>query len=106
MHNDKRKNKITIRMYNSLFDVLRRRVVRRATAYSVIRINICTLVHADVVNVHLRGENEVLEVLSLEGGRHAKVHNEVLINRHSLGVHHKLLGGQRGRTKGSSGINR
>lgn len=97
---------IIIRMYNSLFDVLRRRVVRRATAYSVFRINICTLVHADVVNVHLRGENEVLEVLSFEGGRHAEVHNKVLVNRHSLGMHSKSLVGQRGRTKGSSGINR
>jgi hypothetical protein len=42
------------------------------------RIDVITLVYADIVNIHLRRELHILEVLMLEIRRHSQVHDDVL----------------------------
>jgi hypothetical protein len=46
----------------------------RCVAANIHRV-VRSLINPDVVNEHFRGELEVLEILSLETGRHAKIHN-------------------------------
>ncbi len=50
---------------HSLLNIVRRRVARRIARIAVLDIRL--LVHADVVDVHMARENQVLEILSFEG---------------------------------------
>lgn len=61
---------------NSRIDVISSGIIR-GIATNIDRL-IGPLVHPNIVDVHRRRELQILEVLSLETGRHAEVHDDVL----------------------------